>query len=57
MFFVVSGKNEPVVLIDEEGSPAAYRSKEEAEAAAAASFMGQSFDYVIVECDGRISVA
>jgi len=56
-FYALAGKREPIFLVNERGDLAHYSTLEKARAAAANSFMGKAFGFVIVEFNDKGYVA
>lgn len=48
-FYILSGKNEPFFLVDEEGEPGHFDNLERAQEVANQSFMSMAHGYVIIE--------
>lgn len=50
-FYLLSGRVQPVFLVDEDGEPALFNSEKEARAAALRNPMCMSIGYIIIEMD------
>ena len=50
-FYILTGRKEPVFLVDEDGNPAASDTFEEAKASADRSMMSKAIGYIIIEMD------
>lgn len=53
-FFILTGKMEPVILVDEEGNPGSFDTAQEARDSANRSMMSQAFGYRIVEMNNGV---
>lgn len=52
-FYLISGRNVPVLLVDEEGEPAAFDTAEEANECASTTSMCLSMGWVVFEMDEK----
>jgi len=50
-FYMISGRREPVILVDEEGDPASFDSAEEAERSTSLTPMCQAMGHIVIEVD------
>jgi hypothetical protein len=48
-FYVISGRNVPVLMVDEDGEPAAFDTAEEARTSASVTPMCRAMGFIVIE--------